>query len=96
MRGDSSGGRGKEKPEPLARDVPEPAAAETAAGLEAPQVRLSFVDILTEPDLREDFELRGKRKAREYTWKECAKHTLLAYQAAQDQGQDEPKLGGLF
>lgn len=52
--------------------------------------------ILTEPDLREDFELRGKRKAREYTWKECAKHTLLAYQAAQDQGQDEPKLGGLF
>lgn len=37
--------------------------------------------ILTEPDLAEELALRGKRRAREFTWKECARRTLLAYQA---------------
>jgi glycosyltransferase involved in cell wall biosynthesis len=38
--------------------------------------------LLAEPDLAEDFALRGKARAREFTWKECARRTLLAYQAA--------------
>ena len=52
--------------------------------------------LLAEPDLREEHELRGKRKAREYTWRECAKHTMLAYQAAGDDSKEEPKMQGLF
>ena len=38
--------------------------------------------LLADRDLAEDFALRGKRRAREFTWKECARRTLLAYQAA--------------
>ena len=52
--------------------------------------------LLSEPDLAEDYMLRGKRRAREFTWKECARRTLLAYQAAERDDGEEPKLGGLF
>ena len=38
--------------------------------------------LLADPDLAEDFALRGRQRAREFTWKECARRTLLAYQAA--------------
>ena len=38
--------------------------------------------VLTEPALAEDLQLRGKQKAREHTWREAARHTLLAYQKA--------------
>ncbi len=49
--------------------------------------------VLTEPDLAEDLVLRGRQRARELTWRECAKSTLLAYQAASEPEQDEePKL----
>ena len=53
--------------------------------------------LITEPDLAQEFVLRGKRKAREYTWKGCAKDTLLAYKAAMDAVEgEEPRMGGLF
>ena len=52
--------------------------------------------LLAEPDLAEDYMLRGKRRAREFTWKECARRTLLVYQAAESDDGEEPKLGGLF
>jgi len=42
--------------------------------------------LLTEPALAEDLMLRGKQKAREHTWREAARHTLLAYQKA---GEDD-------
>lgn len=48
--------------------------------------------ILSEPDLAEEFSLRGKRRAREFTWKECARRTLLAYQAATKTDEQPPKL----
>jgi glycosyltransferase involved in cell wall biosynthesis len=49
--------------------------------------------VLQEPDLAEDLVLRGRQRARELTWKECAKATLLAYQAtSDDDGEDEPQL----
>lgn len=38
--------------------------------------------LLAEPELREDLELRGKQRARQFTWRETAKHTLIAYQKA--------------
>ncbi|MFT4540512.1 MAG: glycosyltransferase involved in cell wall biosynthesis [Planctomycetota bacterium] len=38
--------------------------------------------LLTESSLAEEYMLRGKRRAREFTWRECARTTLLAYQAA--------------
>ena len=52
--------------------------------------------ILTEPELAADFVERGKRRAREYTWRECARSTLLAYQAARDREAPEPGFQGLF
>lgn len=52
--------------------------------------------ILTEPDLAEELVSRGKRRAREFTWRECAKSTLLAYQAARDKEAPEPKMQGFF
>ncbi len=48
--------------------------------------------LLAEPDLAEEFGLRGKRRAREFTWKECARRTLLAYQAATKPVDESPKL----
>ena len=38
--------------------------------------------VLTEPAIAEDLRLRGRQKAREHTWREAARHTLLAYQKA--------------
>lgn len=38
--------------------------------------------VLLEPDLADDLRRRGRARARRYTWKETAKQTLLAYQAA--------------
>ena len=40
--------------------------------------------LLTEADLAEEYMLRGKRRAREFTWRECARTTLAAYRAASD------------
>ncbi len=45
-----------------------------------------------EPDLAEDFALRGKQRAREFTWRECARRTLLAYQSASKGDEEPPKL----
>lgn len=53
--------------------------------------------LIEERELREEQVSRGHRRAREYTWRGCARDTLLAYQAAtKDAGEEEPKLGGLF
>jgi glycosyltransferase involved in cell wall biosynthesis len=52
--------------------------------------------ILDEPDLAEQFVLRGRRRAREFTWRDCARSTLLAYQAARDTAGEDPKMQGLF
>ena len=38
--------------------------------------------LLTEPELRREHEARGLRQARRFTWRETAKHTLIAYQKA--------------
>ena len=44
--------------------------------------------LLTEPDLRADFVSRGHARARQFTWRECARRTLLAYQnATRDEGE---------
>jgi len=40
--------------------------------------------LIDEPELAEEHVLRGRRRARQFTWKQCAKDTLLAYQAARD------------
>ena len=48
--------------------------------------------LLTEPELAEELSLRGKRRAREFTWRECARRTLLAYQAATRPDAGPPKL----
>ncbi len=38
--------------------------------------------ILTEPEIARELAEKGKRRAREFTWKECARRTLLAYREA--------------
>jgi glycosyltransferase involved in cell wall biosynthesis len=48
--------------------------------------------LIVERDLAEDFVLRGKQRAREFTWRECARRTLLAYQAATQPEAGEPAL----
>jgi glycosyltransferase involved in cell wall biosynthesis len=53
--------------------------------------------ILTERDLAAEYRARGNRRAREFTWRDSARATLLAYQAAASADEDEePKLGALF
>jgi len=48
--------------------------------------------LLVEHDLAEDFSVRGKARAREFTWRECARRTLIAYQASLDPKRAEPSL----
>ena len=38
--------------------------------------------LLTEPELRAEYEVRSRERAREFTWRETARKTLLAYRAA--------------
>jgi glycosyltransferase involved in cell wall biosynthesis len=52
--------------------------------------------LLTEPDLTEEYIALGLKRSREFSWKNCAKDTLLAYQAAQDMGEEEPSMQRLF
>lgn len=52
--------------------------------------------VLDEPELAEQLVLRGHRRAREFTWRDCARSTLLAYQTARDTLGEEPRLQGLF
>ena len=49
--------------------------------------------LLTEPELARDLVLRGKQQARRFTWKDVAKHTLIAYrQATEPEEEDGPLL----
>lgn len=49
--------------------------------------------LLLERDLRAEFIDKGLRRAREHTWRDTAKHTLLAYQkATEPEDKDAPKL----
>ncbi len=48
--------------------------------------------LLTEPELRRDLERQGRRRAHEFTWRECARKTLLAYRAALEPEGDGPRL----
>jgi glycosyltransferase involved in cell wall biosynthesis len=38
--------------------------------------------VLTEPEIATELVARGRERARRFTWKECARRTLLAYQNA--------------
>jgi glycosyltransferase involved in cell wall biosynthesis len=48
--------------------------------------------LLSEPDLAESLALVGKARAREFTWRETARRTLLAYQAATRDDDEAPQL----
>ena len=50
--------------------------------------------LIVEDELREEQVMRGNRRAREYTWRGCARDTLLAYQAASKGAEGE--MQGLF
>jgi len=53
--------------------------------------------LLTEKDMAAEYVALGNRRAREFTWKDSARATLSAYQAAAKAPEDEKlKLGGLF
>ncbi len=47
--------------------------------------------LLDEPDLRDEQVRRGSARARELSWRECAKSTLLAYRGALDGPDQETK-----
>lgn len=49
--------------------------------------------LLAEPELAAEFVRKGSERAREFTWRQCARDTLLAYQAAtQVDDEEEPQL----
>jgi len=49
--------------------------------------------VLTEPEFAEDLVLRGRQRERVFTWKNTAKHTMIAYQkATEPEEEDGPKL----
>jgi glycosyltransferase involved in cell wall biosynthesis len=52
--------------------------------------------VLAEPEIAIELRTRGKVQARKFTWRECAKHTLLAYRKALEPDADEPKLKHVF
>ncbi len=52
--------------------------------------------LLTEPDLHAEYTALGLKRSRDFSWKNCAKDTLLAYQAAMDMGDEEPSMQRLF
>lgn len=48
--------------------------------------------MLAEPEFAREFAAKGKRRAREFTWKECARKTLIAYREATKPATAEVKL----
>ncbi|MCC7013190.1 MAG: glycosyltransferase family 4 protein [Planctomycetes bacterium] len=48
--------------------------------------------VLVEPELAAELRARGRAQARKFTWRECAKHTLLAYRKALEPQTESPKL----
>lgn len=52
--------------------------------------------LLTEPDLAQEYTTLGLQRSRQFSWRDCAKDTLLAYQAALDMGDEEPSMQRLF
>jgi glycosyltransferase involved in cell wall biosynthesis len=49
--------------------------------------------LLAEPELRADLVLRGRQRARRFTWRDTAKHTLIAYKrATEPESEDAPLL----
>ena len=48
--------------------------------------------ILDEPELAADFVRKGRERARQFTWRQCARDTLLAYQAATQVSDEDPQL----
>ena len=47
-------------------------------------------------DIRQGFIERGRVRAREFTWRECARSTLLAYQSTVKADGEEPRMQALF
>ena len=45
--------------------------------------------LLAEPELRRDHELRGRQQARKFTWRETARHTLIAYKNATEPEEED-------
>jgi glycosyltransferase involved in cell wall biosynthesis len=48
--------------------------------------------VLTEPEIASELCLRGRSQARKFTWRECAKRTLLAYRGATERPDQQPIL----
>ena len=48
--------------------------------------------VLREPELAADLRKRGAERARQFTWRRCAKETVLAWRNALREGEGEPKL----
>jgi len=52
--------------------------------------------VLMEPEIAAELRTRGIAQSRKFTWRECAKHTLLAYRNALEPDPEEPKLRHVF
>jgi glycosyltransferase involved in cell wall biosynthesis len=48
--------------------------------------------VLTEPEIAADLRKRGHTRAREFTWRRCAKDTVLAWRNALRDAGEAPKL----
>ncbi len=48
--------------------------------------------VLTEPDIAADLRTKGSARSRQFTWRRCAKDTVLAYRNATRPVEEEPKL----
>jgi glycosyltransferase involved in cell wall biosynthesis len=48
--------------------------------------------VLTEPEIASELRLRGRTQARKFTWRECAKRTLLAYKNSTERTEPPDRL----
>jgi glycosyltransferase involved in cell wall biosynthesis len=48
--------------------------------------------VLREPEIAADLRRRGRERSRQFTWRRCAKETVLAWRNALREGEGEPQL----
>lgn len=60
------------------------------------RIHAAIERVITEPELAAQMRATGLTQARKFTWKQCAKDTLLAYRAAADQGSEPAPMQGFF
>lgn len=64
--------------------------------LDVERIHAGMERVLTEPEFAADMRKQGLTQARKFTWRQCAKDTLLAYRAATEGDGAPVRMQGLF